>query len=133
MYPRFVASKDFPPQRLVSDSPWFRSLLGRGDCRNVEPTTLTDGTAAALRECTRSVGGWRVLILAASPLSAIVCNVIRMVPTIWFFGHIKSIAEPFHNIAGWIMLGIAFLLLMGIIRLLKWALIPVSPYMLAMD
>ena len=75
----------------------------------------------------------RVLILAASPLSAIVCNVIRMVPTIWFFGHIKSIAEPFHNIAGWIMLGIAFLLLMAIIRLLKWALIPVSPYMLAMD
>ena len=28
---------------------------------------------------------------------------------------------------------VAFLLLMGIIRLLKWALIPVSPYMLAMD
>jgi exosortase len=75
----------------------------------------------------------RFLILAASPLSAIVCNVIRMVPTIWFFGHAKSIAEPFHNLAGWIMLGIAFLLLMAIIRLLKWALIPVSPYMLAMD
>jgi exosortase len=75
----------------------------------------------------------RFLILVASPLSAVVCNVIRMVPTIWFFGHFKSIAEPFHAIAGWIMLGIAFLLLMGIIRLLKWALIPVSPYMLAMD
>jgi exosortase len=75
----------------------------------------------------------RFLILAASPLSAIICNVIRMVPTIWFFGHAKTIAEPFHNIAGWIMLGIAFLLLMAIIRLLKWALIPVSPYMLAMD
>jgi exosortase len=75
----------------------------------------------------------RFLILAASPFSAIVCNVIRMVPTIWFFGHVKSMAEPFHNFAGWAMLGIAFLLLMGIIRLLKWALIPVSPYMLAMD
>jgi CHAT domain-containing protein len=63
---RFAASKDFPPQRLVSDSPWYRSLSGRlGDCRPTEPTTLADGTAAALRECTRAQGGWRVLILAA--------------------------------------------------------------------
>jgi exosortase len=76
----------------------------------------------------------RFLILAASPLSAIGCNVIRMIPTIWLFGNAsKEVAEWFHNFAGWAMLGIAFLLLMGIIRLLKWALIPVSPYMLAMD
>ena len=76
----------------------------------------------------------RFLILAASPLSAIACNVIRMVPTIWLYGHASDkIADAFHGIAGWVMLGIAFLLLMAIIRLLKWALIPVSPYMLAMD
>ena len=57
-----------------------------------------------------------------------------MVPTVWLFGHSSlRFAEAFHNIAGWVMLGIAFLLLMAIIRLLKWALIPVSPYMLAMD
>jgi len=63
---RFPALKDVPPQRLVSDSSWYRGLLGRlGDCRPVEPTTLADGTAAALRECTRAQGGWRVLILAA--------------------------------------------------------------------
>jgi exosortase len=76
----------------------------------------------------------RFLILAASPLSAIACNVIRMIPTIWLYGHsTQKIADAFHAIAGWVMLGIAFLLLMAIIRLLKWALIPVSPYMLAMD
>src|SRR5437660_12276198 len=76
----------------------------------------------------------RFLILAASPLSAIACNVIRMVPTIWLFGHSsQQFADAFHNIAGWVMLGIAFLLLMAIIRLLKWALIPVSPYILATD
>jgi exosortase len=76
----------------------------------------------------------RFLILAASPLSAIGCNVIRMIPTIWLFGHSsRDFADWFHNVAGWVMLGIAFLLLMAIIRLLKWALIPVSPYMLAMD
>ncbi|HEV8379593.1 MAG TPA: exosortase/archaeosortase family protein [Tepidisphaeraceae bacterium] len=76
----------------------------------------------------------RFLILAASPLSAIGCNVIRMIPTIWLYGHgSREVADWFHSIAGWAMLGIAFLLLMAIIRLLKWALIPVSPYMLAMD
>ena len=75
----------------------------------------------------------RFLILAASPLSAIACNVIRMIPTIWLYGHYKPLADAFHTFAGWAMLGIAFLLLMGIIRMLKWALIPVSPYMLAMD
>ncbi len=76
----------------------------------------------------------RFLILAASPLSAIGCNVIRMIPTIWLYGHSsEAFANWFHNVAGWVMLGIAFLLLMTIIRLLKWALIPVSPYMLAMD
>jgi CHAT domain-containing protein len=63
---RFAASKDFPPKRLVSEGGWYQSLAGRvGDCRSAEPTTLSDGTAAALRECTRAEGGWRVLILTA--------------------------------------------------------------------
>jgi hypothetical protein len=62
---RAAASKDHPPQRLVSEGAWYRSLSGRlGDCRPVEATTLADGTVAALRECTRAQGGWRVLILA---------------------------------------------------------------------
>jgi CHAT domain-containing protein len=61
----FEASKESPPNRLLTDSPWYRSLLGRlVDCAPVEPTTLTDGSGAALRECTRTPGGWRVLILA---------------------------------------------------------------------
>jgi exosortase len=96
----------------------------------------------------------RVLILAASPLSAILCNVIRMLPTLWLYGYGskvvqfvglrprpgqtvaelgKSLADGFHDISGWIMLGIAFLLLMGIIRLLQWALIPITHYNLASD
>jgi CHAT domain-containing protein len=63
---RFVASKEWPPQRVVSEGRWYQSLAGRlGDCRPVEPTNLADGTAASLRECTRAQGGWRVLILAS--------------------------------------------------------------------
>src|SRR5213075_679921 len=50
----------------------------------------------------------RALILAASPLSAIACNVIRMVPTIWLYGHsAQNIADGFHSFAGWFMLGFA--------------------------
>ncbi len=95
-------------------------------------TLLLVSYAVAFGEPLR--GYVRFLILAASPLSAIACNVIRMVPTIWLYGHTSDkIADAFHGIAGWVMLVIAFLLLMAIIRLLKWALIPVSPYMLAMD
>jgi exosortase len=74
----------------------------------------------------------RLLIIAASPLSAIVCNILRMIPTVWLYGNAPpSIADQFHDIAGWVMLVVAFLLLMGIIRLLRWALIPIAPYTLA--
>jgi exosortase len=74
----------------------------------------------------------RITILLASPISAIVCNVIRLVPTVWLFGNTStSLAESFHDVSGWIMLPLAFLMLMGIVRLMRWALIPVYRYSLA--
>ena len=74
----------------------------------------------------------RFLIVLTSPVTAVFCNVLRLIPTVWLYGHVKSnIAELFHDIAGWVMLAIAFLLMMGIIRILKWAMIPVAPYTLA--
>lgn len=76
----------------------------------------------------------RVLILIASPISAILCNVLRLMPTVWVYGHASTVtAGRFHDIAGWVMLVISFLLLMGIIRLLRWALLPVSRFTLAYD
>jgi exosortase len=76
----------------------------------------------------------RLLIVLASPLSAIVCNVIRLVPTLWMYGYSnQTLAHRFHDAAGWVMLVVGFLLLMGIIRLLRWALIPVAHYTLASD
>jgi hypothetical protein len=59
---------------------------------------------------------------------------VRLVPTVWLYGyHPGPIAEHFHNVGGWVMLGASFLVLMGIIRLLRWALIPVTQYTLAYD
>ena len=74
----------------------------------------------------------RVLVLAASPLAAIVCNVIRLIPTVWLFGYRShGVATSFHDVSGWVMLPIAFFMLLGIMRLLRWALVPVSRYNLA--
>jgi exosortase len=76
----------------------------------------------------------RALVMAASPLCAIVCNVVRLVPTVWLYGYYpEQVADDFHGVSGWIMLPLAFLLLMGIIRLLRWALVPVTVFTLAYD
>jgi exosortase len=76
----------------------------------------------------------RAMILVASPVCAIFCNVIRLVPTVWMYGYWPvSVADDFHSFSGWVMLPIAFLILLGIIRLLRWALVPVNIYTLAYD
>ena len=74
----------------------------------------------------------RVLVLLASPLAAIACNVIRLLPTVWLYGYsAEPIAKKFHDVSGWIMLPVAFVLLLGIVRLLRWAMIPVARFNLA--
>jgi exosortase len=76
----------------------------------------------------------RVLLLVASPIAAIFCNVVRLVPTVYVYGHHSSwLAEHFHTFGGWVMLFAAFLMLMGILRTLRWALIPVYRFTLAYD
>ena len=70
----------------------------------------------------------RFLIIAGSPLTAIFCNVLRLVPTLWVYGKFShSTAEMFHAVSGWIMLGVGFLMLFGIVELLRWLMIPVAP------
>jgi exosortase len=74
----------------------------------------------------------RLTILLASPLAAIGCNVVRILPTIWLYGNASErVAAAFHDYSGWPMLPISFLLLMGIIKLLRWAMIPVMRFTLA--
>jgi exosortase len=64
----------------------------------------------------------RLLLLAASPLVAIVSNVVRLVPTVWMFGHVSNAAaERFHDLSGWVMTIVAFVVLMGLARLLQGA------------
>jgi exosortase len=76
--------------------------------------------------------GVRVLVLALSPVFAIVFNVFRLVPTVWLYGYYPSqVADLAHDVSGWLMLPIAFFSLLGILELLKWAQIPVTRFVLA--
>jgi len=73
----------------------------------------------------------RFVLMLLSPLAAIFCNVLRIIVTLLLlaFGP-KHFGEFFHDIAGWLMLPMAFLLLLGVVRMLRWAMIPVMRYTL---
>lgn len=73
----------------------------------------------------------RIVILLASPFAAILCNVVRIVPTVWLYGHSQEVGHVFHDYSGWLMLPISFLILLGIIGALRWAMVPVMRYTLA--
>ena len=76
----------------------------------------------------------RGLILLLSPLTAIALNVMRLTPTVLLYAHSNfGLAQAFDRVSGWLMLLVAFLLLVGVIRLLRWAMLPVSRFTLAHD
>ncbi len=73
----------------------------------------------------------RVLIVLASPVTAIAFNVLRLVPTVWAFGFFPAdVASAMHDAGGWVMLPCAFFSLLGLMRLLRWAQIPITPFIL---
>jgi len=76
--------------------------------------------------------GFRALVILASPVTAIVFNVARLVPTVWAYGLVSAdLADSLHTISGWLMLPCAFFTLLGLMRLMRWAQIPITPYVLA--
>ena len=76
--------------------------------------------------------GVRALILLLSPLTAIVFNVLRLIPVVWAYGAFSPEVGAFvHDISAWLMLPLAFASLLGLMRLLRWAHVPVTPYVLA--
>ncbi len=74
----------------------------------------------------------RVLLLLASPFIALLANVPRLVATsLMYANSSRESADRFHDLSGWVMLPLAFLVLMAIVKILKWALLPVARYTLA--
>jgi exosortase len=73
----------------------------------------------------------RVVLLGLSPLIAMICNVIRLVPTSLIFGYGSvDMAERFHDLAGWVMLPVALIMLAGILRTIRWLEFPVTSFRL---
>jgi exosortase len=76
----------------------------------------------------------RLLVLACSPIAALICNVIRLIPTVLVYGYQaegSKMGDHFHDWSGWFMLPVAFMLLMMVMKALKWALLPVMRFNLA--
>jgi exosortase len=73
----------------------------------------------------------RFVILLASPFAAILCNVVRILPTVWLYSYSDQAGNTFHNYSGWLMLPISFLILLAVIGALRWAMVPVMRYTLA--
>jgi exosortase len=62
----------------------------------------------------------RWTLVLVSPLVALVCNVIRLVPTLYLHGHAsRETADTFHDVAGWCMIPLSFFMLMGVIRVIE--------------
>lgn len=71
----------------------------------------------------------RVLLLATSPLLAVIVNILRLMPTVLFYGYAsKNTATTFHDISGWFMMVIALFVLWAIMRILRWMELPVLSY-----
>jgi exosortase len=76
----------------------------------------------------------RLAVLALSPIAAIFFNVVRLVPTAWLYGNSSlEMADFFHEVSGWPMIFVAFACLVGLLRVLQWATVPVTRYPLAYD
>ena len=75
--------------------------------------------------------GTRIFLVVAAPFVALACNVIRLVPTSLAYGWFDpTVAEQVHDIGGWLMLPLALLMLMGLVKLLKWLDLPVMNWRL---
>jgi exosortase len=73
----------------------------------------------------------RLLLIALSPIVALLCNIVRLVPTSVAYGWFDpTTAEQIHDVGGWLMLPLALVMLMGVVKLLRWLDLPVMNWRL---
>ncbi len=69
----------------------------------------------------------RITLLIASPLVALIVNVIRLIPTVYFYGHWDREAADFaHDVSGWLVLALALGVLWGSVALARWLELPIE-------
>ncbi len=70
----------------------------------------------------------RILLIALATPLAILCNIIRLVPTVLAYGYYKpETADLIHDWLGWVMVIASYFMLMGLLWLMRWLLLPVDP------
>lgn len=75
--------------------------------------------------------GVRILLVLASPLVAMIANVVRLVPYALVAEHWGAATGIMGQVSGWLTLFLAFGMLYGGIRLLRYAHVPAHRYALA--
>jgi len=71
----------------------------------------------------------RLLILAVSPLIAVIVNTARLVPVVLFYGYgDEGMADLFHDLSGWAVLVLALALLWGFLSILRWIEVRIDPF-----
>jgi len=71
----------------------------------------------------------RFLLLALSPLIALLVNILRLIPTVLFYGYTdEGTADLFHDLSGWAVMALAIAMLWGLLSVLRWIEIPIDPY-----
>lgn len=71
----------------------------------------------------------RLLLLLLSPLVAVAANVVRLVPTSFLYGQMSlDHAVIFHDVSGWLMLPLVLVILVLMLRMLRWMDVPVMSY-----
>ncbi|MEM9415343.1 MAG: exosortase/archaeosortase family protein [Planctomycetota bacterium] len=68
----------------------------------------------------------RFLVIGLSPVLAVACNIIRVVPTALVYAHAdQGTGDMVHDLSGWAMVFLAYGFLMGVFAVLEWAEVPV--------
>jgi exosortase len=71
----------------------------------------------------------RVLLIALSPLVALLVNVVRLLPTTLLYGYsTKDDAALFHDAMGWAVLGLALGMMWAVLWLLRYLELPLTRY-----
>lgn len=70
----------------------------------------------------------RILLIASAVPIAILCNILRLVPTVLAYGYFSpELADQLHDWLGWGLAFASYFLLMGVLWLMRWLLLPVDP------
>ncbi len=75
----------------------------------------------------------RCVMLALCAPVALLSNVLRLVPVSLSYGFWPEHADWVHDLAGWLMIPLAILMLIGLLRFIEWLDLPVSRFRLAVS